>query len=103
MSEGLEVYKHLLREFTKAAADELQSGLDSKELLGASRLPAAAFHGVHPKGVELLAAALLVGLRARDPAARGLRRCRSAVGSPPTGSTLSRRICSGRRVTKRSY
>lgn len=34
MSEGLEVYKHLLREFTKAKPDELQGGLDSKELLG---------------------------------------------------------------------
>ena len=34
MSRGLEVYKHLLREFTNATADELQSGLDSKELLG---------------------------------------------------------------------
>lgn len=33
MSQGLEVYKHLLREFTNARDNELQSGLDSRELL----------------------------------------------------------------------
>lgn len=34
MSEGLEVYKHLLREFTAADTMDLQVGIDSKELLG---------------------------------------------------------------------
>ena len=33
MSEGLEVYKHLLRQFTTADAAELMNGVDSKELL----------------------------------------------------------------------
>ena len=33
MSEGLEVYKHLLRQFTNADAKELIDGIDSKELL----------------------------------------------------------------------
>jgi hypothetical protein len=39
MSEGLEVYKHLLRQFTTADAQELQAGIDSKELL--SRIKAS--------------------------------------------------------------
>jgi hypothetical protein len=33
MTEGLEVYKHMLRAFTRSTSDELLEGLDSKELL----------------------------------------------------------------------
>jgi hypothetical protein len=39
MSEGLEVYKHLLREFTSASTDDLKAGIDSRELL--SRMTAS--------------------------------------------------------------
>jgi hypothetical protein len=33
MTEGLEVYKHLLRAFTARPSDELLNGVDSRELL----------------------------------------------------------------------
>ena len=33
MTEGLEVYKHMLRAFTKGTSDELLEGIDSRELL----------------------------------------------------------------------
>jgi hypothetical protein len=33
MTEGLEVYKHMLRAFTRSDSEELLNGIDSRELL----------------------------------------------------------------------